>query len=568
MKFIEIRFSSIKREVEEFLKAEYNKAGILFSTASPYGQILGVLENLQQLSFLYLKNAIAGLDVTLPNTTNPRVIKNAAIFNGHIPGRAISATGTLRLSVKTDIDIEKELPGGKVTFNNRLQITNKTNSLNYAFSIGTEKVTHRLTPSYKFFIPIIQGQWKQRNYGSSGEPLQTFSSNEVGQQDVENFNVEVLVNGDMWTIKKHLYEMIPDEQAVVVRTGFNGGVDIIFGNGGFGAIPPIGAQITLNYLITDGSVGNIFRRTFNDWNFLDTGLDGNGQAVDMEKIFNVEIFNDISFGADSESIEFTKNILPIASNNFVLALPQQYAYEIKKLGVFSHVNAYENTGTIFISVVPNVNLFKSQNADYFNIDIGAFTLDAYEKSKVDKYLRTSGVIQLTRKYKIVNPKLSYYVMNVFVIPYEDASDDSVNAQIIEKVSEYFLNLSRIDRIPKLDIIRALSTIRDIHSVDVQFVSRKNEDFHRTKMLEMQNQLSKYAETNMMRQLPEYDPSETLGLDPLLGDILFDPEELPIIRGGWRNRDGTFYSSDIDSNGLKSVNIVKKGTIEAKKRPIK
>jgi hypothetical protein len=36
---------------------------------------------------------------------------------------------------------------------------------------------------------------------------------------------------------------------------------------------------------------------------------------------------------------FTKNILPIASNNFVLGLPQQYAYEIKKLGVFSHVNA-------------------------------------------------------------------------------------------------------------------------------------------------------------------------------------------------------------------------------------
>jgi hypothetical protein len=38
------------------------------------------------------------------------------------------------------------------------------------------------------------------------------------------------------------------------------------------------------------------------------------------------------------------------------------------------------------------------------------------------------------------------------------STDSVNAQILDKISEYFLNLSRIDRIPKLDIIRELSTM--------------------------------------------------------------------------------------------------------------
>ena len=568
MNFIEIRFSSIKNEIENFLKAEYNKASILFSNASPYGQILGVLENLHQLSFLYLKNSINALDVTAPNNNNVRIIKNAAISAGHIPGRAISSTGTLRFSVKTDIDLEKELPGGKITFYNRLTIKNKTNSLLYSFNIGTEKVTHKITPNYKFFVPIIQGKWENKFYSGTGEPLQTFSSNEAGQKEIENFNVEVLVNGDMWTLKKSIYDMIPEEQAVVVRTGFDGGVDMIFGNGGFGMMPPIGSAISLSYLQTDGSIGNIFRRTLNDWTFVGSALDGNGQTVDMDKIFNIEIYNDITFGADGEDIKFTRSILPIASNNFVLALPQQYAYEIKKLGVFSHVNAYEKSGTIFISVVPNINLFKNQNANYFNMDKDAFTLDAYEKSKVDNYLRTSGVIQLTRKYKIVNPKLSHYVMNVFVMPYSDASDDSVNAQILDKVSEYFLNLSRMDRIPKLDIIRELSSISDIHSVDIQFICKKNEDYHKTKMLEMQNQLSKFAETGVARQLPDYNPSESIGLDSLLGDILFEPDEIPIIRGGWRNRDGAFYSDDIESNGLKSVNIVKKGTIDAKNRPQK
>jgi hypothetical protein len=433
MNFIEIRFSSIKNEIENFLKEEYNKASILFSSASPYGQILGVLENLHQLSFLYLKNSIVGLDISQQGITE-RTIKNAAIFAGHIPGRAISASGTLRFSLKTDIDLEKDVAGGKISFFNKLNIQNKTNSLDYSFNIGTERVTHRLNPNYKFFIPIIQGKWITKTYTGFGQALQTISSNESGQQDVENFNVQVTVNGDLWTIKKHIYEMIPDEQAVVVRTGFNGGVDIIFGNGGFGAIPPLGASIQVSYLTSEGSLGNIFRRTRNDWNFVGSIFDGNGQIVDIDKIFNVDIYNDITFGADGESIEFTRTILPIVSNNFVLALPQQYAYEIKKLGVFSHVNAYEKSGTIFIAVVPNINLFKNQNSDYFTIDKSAFTLDTYEKSKIDNYLRTSGVIQLTRKYKIVNPKLSYYVMNVFVIPYSDVSDESLNSQILDKVS--------------------------------------------------------------------------------------------------------------------------------------
>jgi hypothetical protein len=63
------------------------------------------------------------------------------------------------------------------------------------------------------------------------------------------------------------------------------------------------------------------------------------------------------------------------------------------------------------------------------------------------------------------------------------------------------------------------------------------------------------------------PTETKGLDPVLGDIIFEPNEIPIIRGGWFDRSGIYYSDDIDGNGLKSVNIIKKGSIDSKNRPI-
>lgn len=569
--FSEITFTNIKFEVEKFLKDEYNKANVLFSAASPYGQILTVVENLHQLSLLYLKNAIGQFDLSQANSNNERVIRNAAISAGHNPGRGISATGTLKFTLKSSADIEKEIPGARITLRNKLLLKNKTNSLNYSFNIGNETITHRVTPNYQFFVPIIQGEWKVKNYTGDGTSLQTLSVSEIGRKDIENFNVEVSVNGDYYSLKKHLFEMLPGEKACVVRTGFNGGIDIIFGNEGFGTIPLIGTLIEVKYLCTDGGLGNIFRRTVNDFKFIDDIISADGEVINVDKVFDINIYTDINFGADKESLLFTKNILPIVSNNFVLGLPQQYAYEIKKLGVFSHVNAYEKSGTIFIVATPNIRLFKSQNADYFSIDIKAFELDNYEKSKIDKYLRTGGNIQLTRKYKVVSPVISYYTMNVFYMSYSDATDESVNAQVLDKISEYFLSLSRIDRIPKLDIIRELSTITDIHSVDLQFISKKNEDYHSENILIASNKINKYTSSyntdiSTAALVPGYDPYSVSGLDPVLGDIIFESNEIPVIRGGWYDRNGVYYSDGIDGNGLRSVNLIKKGSVDSKNRP--
>lgn len=568
MDFTQITYANIKLEVERFLRKEYNKASVLLTPASPFGQILEVIGKMQQLSFLYLKNALIGFDLSEANSANPRIVKNAAIFAGHIPGRAISATGTLKLVVKSGIDIESELRGGRVTFNNRSTLRNNTNGLFYSLNLGQDKITYQVSRNTQIFLPIIQGRTSETTYTGTGEINQTYQVALKGLQQIENFNVEVLVNGEYWTVKKHLYDLLPSENSCVVRTGFNEGIDVIFGNGGFGNIPEVGSSIIVRYLVTDGRDGNIFRRTPNDFTFVDDVLDGLGGSADMTSIFDVLIFNDINFGSNGESVQFTRNILPIASNNFVLGLPQQYAYEIKKLGVFSHVNAYEDNNIIYIVATPNIKLFKNRNADYFSVNIGAFILDDYEKSKIDRYIRGNGNIQLTRKYRIDSPKLSYYILNVFVIRYSDSNDDSINSQITDIVSEYFLNINRTSRIPKSDLIAQLSSIKDIHSVDVQFISKKNEDYHRRNKIKTENKVaqseSRIAPTGVQVD-PTYQPNLTLGLDPVLGDIIFEPDEYPIIRGGWYDRQGVYFSPNLRDNNLKSINIIKTGVVDSKQR---
>ena len=569
MNLTEISFSRVKEQVENYLKREYSKSNILFTNASPLGQVLFVIENLYQLSMLYMKNSITQMDMLSPDAVNVRAIKNAAIFAGHIPSRSVSATGTIEFIVKTSVDLAEELPGGKITFNNRQALKNKTNGLEYAINIGSDQLSYIVNASSRFYIPIIQGKWERTIFTGTGEQNQTYQVSVRGNdKDIENFNYEVLVNGEYWEIKKHIYDMLPDEKACVIRTGFDNGIDVIFGNSGFGMIPPLSSVIEINYLLSDGSNGSIFSRTLNDWTFIDEAIDGFGNNVDASNIFDIAIFTDINFGANRETPQFTKNILPIVSNNFVLGLPIQYAYQLKKLGVFSHVNAYEENGVVIVVATPNINLFRDRSEDYFQVELDAFFLDDYEKSKIDKYLKSGGNIQLTKKYRVDSPVLAYYVLFVFVMIYSDAQQDSVDAQILKIVSDYFLNLTRTDRIPKSEILTNLSRIEEVHSIDISFLSRSNEEYHRQAKLDDINAQSRFAsQESIKNQQPAqtYDPQTMIGIDPVLGDILFAPSQIPIIRGGWYDRNNFYYSDDISERGLKSVNIIHKGTVDSSKR---
>jgi len=566
--FSEITFSKVKAEIQAYLQSTYNKAGVLFTTASPYGQILSVIENLFQLSVLYLKNVIKNVSLLDKTSINERMIKNSAILAGHLPTRAISASGTLKLSLNSTTVIQNDISGGKITLYNKQTLKNKTNGLYYSVNLGVDKQLYNINNSSTIYMQITQGRWSKTIFTGDGSISQSFTITLRGAQEVENFNYEVLVNGTIWETKTAITDLLPNENSCVLRSGIDGGIDILFGNNDFGGIPPLSSTIEVYYIISDGQNGNIFRRTPNDWIFVDSATDGLGNSIDITKYFNVDIYTDINFGANAENILFTKSIVPVSSNNFVVGTVQQFAYQIKKLGVFSHVNAYLKNGVVYIIAVPNINLFKNSNSSYFNISLSAFMLDNYEKSKIIKYLQSGGNILLSQKIVIDTPVLSLYVINVFVITYSDAVMDNVNSEIIDALSTYFLSLSSTDaingRIPVSSIISILSAINDINSVNISFVSKKNEDYHNAAMIADQNRRNQYADPtllNISRPSLTYNPNTTLGLDQSLGDILFEPNEVPVIRGGWYDRNSNYYSDDINSNVLKTVNIVNIGTVQ-------
>src|SRR5690606_14118700 len=124
-----------------------------------------------------------------------------------------------------------------------------------------------------------------------------------------------------------------------------------------------------------------------------------------------------------------------------------------------------------------------------------------------------------------------------------------------------------DRLPKSDILEKLLEIADIDSVDIDFISKKTEDYHRRCTIQQnninQNLFNNPSTVNTIAQPPGYDPNRIIGLDPVLGDILFEANELPILRAGWYDRNGVFYNDGVGLPGANTVNVYKQGTTQRK-----
>ena len=119
-----------------------------------------------------------------------------------------------------------------------------------------------------------------------------------------------------------------------------------------------------------------------------------------------------------------------------------------------------------------------------------------------------------------------------IVTYLDA-DDTIKQNVLSQTSDYLTELDRDDRIVRSDIIKVIEEIDGVDSTQITFFSKKNEDYHKLK-----------------------PNSDTIyGLDPILGDIVVEKDELALIRGGWSDRNFTYYNDTPDAGGLGPLNIV-------------
>jgi len=184
------------------------------------------------------------------------------------------------------------------------------------------------------------------------------------------------------------------------------------------------------------------------------------------------------------------------------------------------------------------------------------------------YLKKMGILIITSDVEIIQPIISKYIINVYVRRYDDTVEDNVRQEIINVVSNHFINNQRFDRIVRSEIISEIKALTSVDSVDLYFLSEMNEIYHAEGAITNGSAptiLEKpiVVKNEVVYSIKNYDPTLTVGLDPVMQDILVSTNEIPIIRGGWRDRNDVYYNETPAGDGLGSVNVVFNGVTKRK-----
>ncbi len=564
-----LTYTSLVNQTNDYLVTTYNRFRDSFTPASPFGQILQVLQNLTQLVFFYIEDALVELNIY--TAFKEKSIYGLARLAGHNPTRAIAARGSFQLSIKPGAQSEVQSPW--VIVNNNTKLTNLNTGLTYLMKVdnvqGQVKIDLTTNDIYKF--RVVQGEVQQQAAISNGRPLQSY--NFTSDQMMDNDQVEVYVNGEQYAIVDSLYDMTNDEKACIVKTGINDGIDVYFGNEDFGTIPGDGYNITVQYLVTAGIPGNLYAKSdILMWKFNDKGSSNIGEEIDLNEVFNVGIDQPFVLGAPGEDLDLTRLIAPKTSRALVLANPDNYVAFLSRFD-YSYVNAYttfddnyiDDDNVVYLFIIPNVQSRLSKDTDYYTTDESNFFLTSGETTALYKYIQQSGRQIVSTELSIVEPTITKYALNIVLRIFDGTDIDTLRADILALLAEYFLRVQRRDKIPKSDIIAMIETVSGVDSVNIDFVSEQQETAIRNgfywKNETIKDPIRLIEVTKRVKVPLEQDtegnyipPNPALGLDKF-GDIEIGLNQLPLIRGGWKDRNSVEYKVDIKPENISSVNIM-------------
>lgn len=151
-------------------------------------------------------------------------------------------------------------------------------------------------------VDVIQGFREQTSFISTGLPDSVF---DVVKDKVSNDYIYVYVDGVEWIKTTSFYGETDVSEVYYPRTIY-GGVRVEFGDGIFGAIPPQGNTILVDYLVCEGADGNL-NTSGTAGEVIDILYAPNGAQVSMSVVTTTTAVG----GQDEETVaEIKRNVPP------------------------------------------------------------------------------------------------------------------------------------------------------------------------------------------------------------------------------------------------------------------
>jgi hypothetical protein len=159
------------RDTINYLTVKYDQSRGIFTSASPFGQLLLVVENLTQLVFYYIEDSITELNIN--EATRLTSVYSLASLAGHNPSRAVSAVGEISLSTLAgaappDTDL--------VIIPNLTKLRCKRNGLIYVLDLPQDEIKFSFNGTNNGLrVAIRQGVVENQRVTAKGEPIESFS---------------------------------------------------------------------------------------------------------------------------------------------------------------------------------------------------------------------------------------------------------------------------------------------------------------------------------------------------------------------------------------------------------
>ena len=538
---LQTKYSKFESVVKRHLSQTLSKYGTNYGNNTIFGQFMNVLGAAVQNLMLYIEDSM--VEQNKYTAQRKKSIYGLAALAGYNP--SLGQTSTVSLSMSY---IPNNLESLEVIINNKEQLMCTQNSLSYCILLPQEAIVLSPTKDNSTrYITAVQGRFETQKFISFGGKYYTQNFSYIGNIDTNYLTVKI--NNEEWQYCPSFYDMSPDGKEWTYKISPIGGIDIVFGNDIHGRSLRDGDVIDLEYLIHDGSAGNLDVNSETFFIFNNPLKNINGVDVDGNSMFNITFSTDdaVSSGSDSESIEQVRNMIGMNSRSLVLASPDNYKAMLNKLAFCGYNRTWSERGSLIVNslIMRNYKLLLNDKKTYYDLNEKDFLLTDAQKKSIKKFIQSSGHQLAGTTYNIFDPEICKYAMYVYLsFSSKNVDKEFIKGLVRKLIGNFFSEIQSDIFISKADIIQLLkNNIDGIDGVDVYFLSEKNETAIQTKQYTKTNYILDPI-TNTYKQDKQtiflYDGEDpNLGLDAHGNIYLESDSQFPVLMGGWDylNSDG-------------------------------
>lgn len=524
-----IKFNELLDDAKKYLSDVHNQNSRVYTSASPFGQILTVLVGLAQKIFYFIEDSVTEMNIS--SASRESSIKGLIALTGYQPKNATSASGNVILRFNGNTFDDELL--NQIIIPNYSSVFCLANNLNYLIESNSEIRFSTTEKQKEITVRLVQGEIFEQSFTGIGTPLQSYRINERFFDFVDHDSLKVKLNGILCQRYESIFDIPLNGHGYLVKTSVGGGIDIFFGTAYNGVIPPLGSNIQVSYIKNAGASGNLIDAKELKFEFVEEGYDNQGNQIDLNEYLEIEALNGIVLGSNPEDVEITKIAGPKHSRSFVLSNVDAYESFLSRMNYFSNIEVFntfeddnlDDDNVIYMFLIPNLKLRITPNSNYFTSPLNSYLLTEQERNNLLEYIESTGRVMIGTEFEIIQPRIKKFTCHVVIDVFNGYSKELIRTAIINSLSDYFINYTRRDRIPKSDLVAIIESIEGIDSVNVYF-----------------------------KEDPANFSIDSESFINEMGDIQIGKRDYPLIRGGWTDNTGVYYIEDLSENKPSSLNI--------------